>query len=293
MKKLSLFLFFALLILGCGNENPVSKPNEETAEIQAVSDQMSQAAIVWDFSAPTITASSVADGDTDVDPEPLNRKGIRITFSERISLSHFNLHHEEGYSLNWKMEWYADAQTVILTPPNPCDILSNGATYVIDFVVQDFGSWKTEDTITFTTKPRLGWLAAPALDFISPDIESINIEKWTDADNRVDPEPLNQHGITIVFDQDIALSHFDLTLIALNLDLEMIDHFDWSPHLKDGLTLGWIAEWSDPRTVTLTPPPHACSMLQKGATYHLVMGLVPSHCYSWEPKSFTFFTQEE
>ncbi len=292
MKKLSLFLFFALLILGCESQNPVSEPNEDLAEIQTVADQLSQAAASLDLSAPTITASSVADGDTDVDPEPLNQNGIRITFSERISLSHFNLHHEEGYSLNWKMEWHPDGQTVILTPPNPCDILSNDATYVIDFVVQDFGSWKTEDTITFTTKPGLGWLAAPALDFISPRIESTNMEKWTDADNRVDPEPLNQHGITIVFDQDIAVSHFDLRLIAPNLDLEMINPFEW-PSLTDGLTLGWIAEWSNPRTVTLRPPPHACSMLQKGATYRLVMGLVPYHCYAWEPKSFIFFTQEE
>ncbi len=289
MKKLSLYLF-VFLILGCGNENPVSEPNEDLAEIQAVADQLSQAAASLDLSAPVITESSVADGDTDVDPETLNRNGIHITFDERISLSHFNLRYEEGYSLSWKMEWHPDGQTVKLTPPNPCNILSNGATYVIDFVVQDFGSWKTEGTITFSTKP--GWPAAPALDFISPQIESTNMAKWTDADNRVDPEPLNQHGITIVFDQDIAVSYFDLTLIALNLDLERIHPFEW-PSLLDGLTLGWITEWSDPRTVTLTPPPYACSMLQKGATYYLVIGTVPYHCLGWESKSFIFFTQPE
>ena len=282
MKKLSLFLF-AMLILGCENQNPVSEPNEDSSEVTAA----------LDLAAPTITASSVADGDTDVDPDPLNREGIRITFSERIALSHFNLHHEEGYPLDWKMKWYSDGQTVKLTPPNPCDILSTGTNYVIDFVVQDFGSWKTEETITFTTKPGPEWLAAPALDFDPPYIESINITKWTDAEKRVAPEPLNQHGITIVFDQDIARSHFDLLLIALNHDLQMIDHFDWSPHLRAGLTLGWIAKWSNPRTVTLSPPPDACSMLQKGATYHLVIGTVPYNCLGWEPKSFTFFTQGE
>ena len=111
MKKLSLFLF-VILTLGCENQNPVSEPNQDLVEIQAIADQLSQAAASLDLSAPVITESSVADGDTDVDPEPLNRNGIRITFSERISLSHFNLLHEEGYSLDWKMEWYADGQTV-------------------------------------------------------------------------------------------------------------------------------------------------------------------------------------
>ena len=289
MKKLSL-LMFAILILGCENQNPVLEPKEDLSEIQAVADQLSQAAASLDLSAPVITESSVADGDTDVDPEPLNDDGIVITFSERISLSHFNLRHEEGYPLDWKMRWYANAQTVILTPPNPCDILDNGTTYVIDFVVQDFGSWKTEDTITFTTKPA--GPAAPALDFDPPRIESVNMWKWLDADNRVSPEPVNQHGITIVFDQDIAKSHFDLTLIAPNLDLQMLPPLE-RPSLPDGLTLGWIAKWSDPRTVTLTPPPYACSMLQKGATYRLIIGLVPSHCYSWEPQSFIFFTRTE
>ena len=43
MKKLAL-LMFTILILGCGNESPVSEPNEDLAEIQAIADQLSQAA---------------------------------------------------------------------------------------------------------------------------------------------------------------------------------------------------------------------------------------------------------
>ena len=167
MKKLSL-LMFTILTLGCGTEQPVVEepepiskgPNANLAEIQTVADQLSQAAASFDLSPPTITESSVADGAIFVDPDRLNRDGIRIAFSERISLSHFNLLHEAGYSLNWKTKWRPDGQTVYLKPSNPCDILNNGTTYVIDFVVQDFDSWKTEDTITFTTEPARP--AAPA-----------------------------------------------------------------------------------------------------------------------------------
>ena len=107
--------------------------------------------------------------------------------------------------------------------------------------------------------------------------------QWFGVDNRVDPEPVNQHGITIVFDEDVTEGYFNLTLIALNRDHQ----------LRRPVSLGWIAEWSDPRTVTLIPPPYACSKLQKGATYHLVIGLVDATCYGVEPKGFRFSTQEE
>ena len=294
MKNLSL-LMFVILILGCGTETPVveqpppviEEPNVDLAEIQAIADQLSQAAESLDILVPVITESSVADGATNVDPEPLNRDGVLITFSERISLSHFNLIHEEGYSLNWKTEWHPDGQAVKLTPPNPCDRLNNGTTYVIDFVVQDFSSWKTEGTITFTTEPAVP--AAPALDFQPAFIESINIKEWID----VDPEWLNRHGINIVFDSNIAESDFDLTLIAFNHDLKTVDVLEWASRLRDGLPLGWIAEWRNPRTVKLTPPPYACSMLQKGATYHLDMYLLGYHCIGGESKNLTFFTKRE
>ena len=168
MKKLSL-LMLTTLILGCGTEQPVVEEpktvieglNEDLAEIQTVADQLSQAAASFDLSPPTITESSVADGAIFADPDRLNRDGIRLAFSERISLSHFNLLHEAGYSLNWKTKWRPDGQVVYLKPSNPCDILSNATTYVIDFVVQDFDSWKTEDTVTFTTEPARP--AAPAM----------------------------------------------------------------------------------------------------------------------------------
>ena len=289
MKKLSL-LIFAIMILGCGTETPVVEEpespteglNEDLAEIQTVADQLSQAAESLALSPPTITARSVADGATNVDPAPLNRDGIRITFSERIALSHFHIHREAGYSLDWQTEWHPEGRTVYLTPTDQCDRLETGITYVIDFVVQDFGSQKTEDTITFTTTGH-EWPAAPAVDIDTPHIESVNMWKWLDADNRVDPEPVNQHGITIVFDEDVTESHFDLTLIAPNRDHQ----------LRRPISLGWIAEWNDPRTVTLIPPPYACSMLQKGATYYLAIGLVDAACYGIHSKGFRFSTQEE
>ena len=74
MKKLSL-LMFAILILGCENQNPVSELDvseldEEISELKTIADQLSQTVASLDRSVTTGTTSSVADGDTDVDPEP-------------------------------------------------------------------------------------------------------------------------------------------------------------------------------------------------------------------------------
>ena len=268
MKKLTL-LMFTILILGCENPSPVSEPNEDLTEIKAIADQLSLAAASLDLSGPAITASSVVDGDTDVDPEPLNREGIRITFDERISLSHFNLHHEEGTSLDWRPEWYADGQTVTLTPPHLCSVLRPGMTYTIDFVVQDFSSWKTDGTITFTTKPQ-SVKAALALDISKPAITAGSV---ADGDVAVDPETLNQEGIWYTFDERIYLSHFDL-------------------RLKDGPTLGWIVQWSaDQWMVTLTPS-NPCSVLRPGTSYTIDFVVQDSSCLTSEG-SITFRTKTD
>ena len=250
MKKLAL-LMLAILILGCENQNPVEE-DEEISELKTISET-------------TIAASSVTDGDTDVDPEPLNRDGIQITFSDRIALSHFNLHHEDGTSLDWKMEWSADAQTVTLTPPHRCAVLRPGKTYTIDFVVQDFGSWKIEDTITFTTKPQ-SVKAAPALSVGPPEIV---VGSVADRDADVDSNALNRDGIVFSFTDPIAVSQIDL-------------------RLKDGPTLGWIVQWSeDQQTVTLRPP-NSCSMLMNDSTYLIDMTVSDYACSTSEiPISFT------
>lgn len=269
MKQLAL-LMLAILILGCENQNPVaeldvSELDQEISELKAIADQLSQTAASLDLSETTITASSVADGDTDVDPEPLNRDGIRITFSERIALSHFNLHHEDRTSLDWKMEWSEDGQTVTLTPPHWCAVLRPGQTYTIDFVVQDFDSWKIVDTITFSTKPQ-SVKAAPALSVEPPEIAAANvIDRAADVDFNV----LNRDGIVFSFSERIAVSQIDL-------------------RLKNGPTLGWIAQWSaDQWTVTLKPP-NTCSILMNDKTYVIDISVRDYGC--WEFETSILFT---
>ena len=212
MKKLAL-LMFTILILGCENQNPVSELDvseleQEISELKTITDQLSQTVASLDRSVTTGTTSSVADGDTDVDPDPLNRDGIRITFSERIALSHFNLHDEEGTSLDWRMEWSADGQTVTLMPPHRCAVLRPGTTYTIDFIVQDFGAWKIEDTIIFKTKPQ-SVKAAPALSFDPPVLTAASV---TDRAADVDSNLLNRDGILFSFSEPIAVSQIDLRL---------------------------------------------------------------------------------
>ncbi len=274
MKQLAL-LMLAILILGCENQNPVaeldvSELDEEISELKAIADQLSQTVASLDRSVTTGTTSSVADGDTDVDPEPLNRDGIRITFSERIALSHFNLHHEDGTSLDWRTDWSADGQTVTLTPPHRCAVLRHGTTYTIDFVVQDFGSWQTEGFITFTTKPR----PAPAAPLLDTGPPAIVYASMRNGDTNVDPEPLNHHGIYITFDERIFVSHFDL-------------------RLRDGPTLGWeIQQWKRDRhgyTVKLTPPPNECSWLRHGTIYVIDIFVQDGACETTEV-SITFKT---
>lgn len=274
MKKLAL-LMFTILILGCENQNPVSELDvseldEEISELKTIADQLSQTAASLDRSRTTITATAdvaanVADGDTDVDPEPLNRDGIRITFSERIARAHFNLHDADGTSLDWQVEWSADGQTVTLTPPHRCAALRPGRTYTLDFVVQDFGSWKIEDTIIFTTKP-LSVNAAPALSIEPPSIISGSVDDGT-AD--VDPNVLNRDGIWFSFSERIAVSQIDL-------------------RLEDGPTLGWIVQWFANQQTVVLRPLNPCSILRNDETYVIDMSVTDGGC--WESEFSILFT---
>ena len=272
MKQLAL-LMFTILILGCENQNPVSELDvseldAEISELKAVADQLSQTVASLDRSVTTSTTSSIADGDTDVDPEPLNRDGIRFTFSERIALSHFNLHDEDGTSLDWRMEWSADGQTVTLTPPHRCAILRHGTTYTLDFVVQDFGAWKIEDTIIFRTKPQ-SVKAAPALSVEPPVITTGSVD---DGAADVDPNVLNRDGIWFSFSQPIAVSQIDL-------------------RLKDGPTLGWIVQWFANQETVVLRPLNPCSMLMSDKTYVIDMSVSSYGC--WESEiSILFITAQ-
>ena len=167
------------------------------------------------------------------------------------------------------MEWSADGQTVTLTPPHLCSVLRNGKTYVIDFVVQNFSSSKTEGSIIFSTELQ-SVKAAPALSISEPAIVTGSV---ADGDADVDTEPLNRDGIWYTFDEHIFVSHFDL-------------------RIKDGPTLGWIVQWSaDGMTVMLTPP-NQCSLLRPDTLYVIDFFVQDGGCWTTED-SITFWTKHQ
>ena len=110
-----------------------------------------------DIALPAIMASDVADGDEDVDPEPLNILGIRFDFDEDINRYKIDLRFHEGESLGWlphglvKNDMGRRIQTIHAAG---APLLEFGTTYEIDIFVEDRGCWTTDFKIVFRTKPK-------------------------------------------------------------------------------------------------------------------------------------------
>ena len=83
----------------------------------------------------SITLGSVSGGEADVDPDPLNRNGIRFDFNEPIIDVQSQLLTEDGESLDWEVVW--DDQTVIFRPSRNGDLLEHGRGYLIRLVVAE------------------------------------------------------------------------------------------------------------------------------------------------------------
>ena len=99
---------------------------------------------------PTITAGTVADGATDVDPVPINAGGFRFDFDEPVTGT-IKLTDEAGVDLNWIAN-VAD-QTATLTAVAGQELV-NETTYKIEIDVRDGAGNQTRGTITFVTKPK-------------------------------------------------------------------------------------------------------------------------------------------
>ena len=87
------------------------------------------------FAEPEILAGSVADGDADVDPDPLNRGGIRYDFDEPVIGLKSKLLTKDGEDLGWEAVW--DDQTLIFHPGASGKLLENGRRYMIQIVVAE------------------------------------------------------------------------------------------------------------------------------------------------------------
>ena len=103
-----------------------------------------------DVEAPIIASGTVADGDADVNPAPINAGGFRFDFDEAVTGS-IKLTDEAGADLNWIAN--VGGQTATLTAVAGQEI-ANETTYKVEIDVQDGAGNATTTTITFVTKPK-------------------------------------------------------------------------------------------------------------------------------------------
>ena len=99
---------------------------------------------------PVITSGTVADGDADVDPAPINAGGFRFDFDEDVTGT-IKLTDEAGADLNWIAT--VAGQTATLTAVAGQELV-NETTYKIEIDVQGGAGNQTQGTITFVTKPK-------------------------------------------------------------------------------------------------------------------------------------------
>ena len=99
---------------------------------------------------PRITRWTVADGDADVDPAPINQGGLRYDFDEPI-IGTIKLTDEAGADLNWIAT--VAGRTATLTPIVGQE-LANETIYKVEIDVHDGADDRLQITITFVTKPK-------------------------------------------------------------------------------------------------------------------------------------------
>ena len=103
-----------------------------------------------DVDPPEITSGTVADGDADVDPAPINAGGFRFDFDETVTGT-IKLTDEAGADLNWIAT--VQGATATLTAVAGQE-LANETTYKVELDVKDGSANGAPQTITFVTKPK-------------------------------------------------------------------------------------------------------------------------------------------
>jgi hypothetical protein len=106
-----------------------------------------------DTTPPTVTGSSIGDGDKDVDPESVNEDGIEIEFSEPTKKVKIDVT-VEGEALKWTVETSDDEMTAtaIMLPGGE---LPYESEVVVVVNGEDAAGNKMEETeITFTTSAK-------------------------------------------------------------------------------------------------------------------------------------------
>ena len=147
MKKLSL-LIFAILILGCGTETTVV---EEPPPVVASGERFWLSPV-----DPEIVAGTIADGENNVNPKPINAGGIRFDFNEPLKLYKIAIL-LDGKELDWFPNGIFDfdppRRTVTATPVAGSE-LQFDTEYVIKIYVQDLACQGFHFKIRFRTMPE-------------------------------------------------------------------------------------------------------------------------------------------
>ena len=97
---------------------------------------------------PSITSGTVADGDADIDPAPINAGGFRYDFDEPVTGA-IKLTDEAGADLNWIANVAGQTATTAVAGQE-----LNETTYKIEIDVADGAGNPLQTTITFVTKPK-------------------------------------------------------------------------------------------------------------------------------------------
>jgi hypothetical protein len=105
-----------------------------------------------DTTPPTITSSSPADGDTDVDPEGINTDGMTIDFDEPIAKLSVDVT-VDGERLKWTTE-QSDDKTKVDVLMLAGGELSYETEIVLVVAAEDAAGNKLEAEITFTTAAK-------------------------------------------------------------------------------------------------------------------------------------------
>ena len=100
-----------------------------------------------------IVASTLRDGDQDVDPHFLNLNGIIFVFDKEVTGT-IAILPKDGGPLNWSAEWNTGEQhgAAVTIKPKRGEELQHGIIYVIQIDVQEGAGNQTYVTITFSTK---------------------------------------------------------------------------------------------------------------------------------------------
>jgi hypothetical protein len=104
-----------------------------------------------DTTAPTLTSSSPADGDADVDPAAVNGSGIVIEFDEDIARTAIEVQADGAKIGNWPAE--RDGGKVTMNPAAGAELV-NETQYTVVGTVEDAAGNESDVSITFTTAAK-------------------------------------------------------------------------------------------------------------------------------------------